>query len=130
MDTEIDRLIHEAVRVESLEDIQRLPPQTESVHLDILDDGRAEALGRIPALRAILHDGNSLLTDHGLAALANLRNLEALSLEWSHLITDRGLESLIDLPRLRYLDISFCDAISEQAVDRLKRALPSCEVDF
>ena len=128
MSDEGDSLFYEAVSVRSLEDLRRLPAQTRSVILDVLDDERAEALSRRPALRAILHSGDCRITDRGLQALAKLGDLEILDLEWSDHITDRGLDCLTALSRLRFLDIGFSARLSDEAIARVKRALPHCEV--
>ena len=65
--------------------------------------------------------------DDTLATVAQFQSLEQLWLNGDISITDAGLEHLKRLTRLR--ELSLGDApVSEDAVARLRQALPACEV--
>lgn len=125
----VEELIAHYVRVDSVEEVAGLPPETESIFLGVLTDELALALTRLPQLRAVTHSGNSSLTDAGAGALANITTLEVLSLEWCTHISDVALVALERLTRLRWLDLCFCFRLSEEAIAALSQALPSCQVE-
>jgi len=67
------------------------------------------------------------INDETLAMLARLTNLGQLWLNGDIAITDAGLDHLKRLHQLR--DLSLADApVSAEAVQRLRRALPACEI--
>ena len=130
MESELEYLTANATPVRNADAADDLPLDTAAVLVALLDDSVAQALLRLPRLRALLHGGNSSITDAGLQRLENLSKLEALDLEWSAGITGRGLQSIAKLQNLRWLDLSFCSAITREDVNELQRALPHCEVEF
>jgi hypothetical protein len=120
---------HEQRSVKTVDDIEALPPDTESVFVSQLTDEKIKALSRLTRLRVLDQSGNSLVTDDGLSILGRMTSLEVLDLEWSDKITDRGLPYLYGLASLHWLDIGFCRLITSRGVSALKSALPLCEVD-
>jgi hypothetical protein len=66
--------------VKSVGEVATLPTTTETVLVRHLTDEIAIALTRLPSLRALVHDGNSDITDRGLEALARIKTLERLDL--------------------------------------------------
>ena len=114
----------------SVAEIEALPETTGAILVSRLDDPKAKALERLRHLRVLLQDGSPIgLTDVGLAALARLPLLEVLDLEYADAVTDRGLEALHHLPRLGWIDIGGCTRLSEKAVQELRRAKPTLEID-
>jgi hypothetical protein len=131
VNSELEYLTANATPVQNAGAVDGLPLDTVAVLVALLDDSVAEALLRLPRLRALVHRGNSSITDAGLQHLETLSTtLEALDLEWSSAITGRGLRSVAKLRNLRWLDLSFCPAITREEVRDLQRALPDCEVEF
>ncbi|MDF3071305.1 MAG: hypothetical protein K0R38_6906 [Polyangiaceae bacterium] len=129
MDSELEYLLANAMPVQN-DAVDGLPLDTVAVLVALLDDSVAQALLSLPRLRALVHRGNSSITDAGLQHLETLSTLEALDLEWSSAITGRGLRNVAKLRNLRWLDLSFCPAITREDVSELQRALPQCEVEF
>jgi hypothetical protein len=127
---ELEYLIGSATPVQNAGAVDRLPLDTVAVLVALLDDSVAQALLRLQGLRALVHRGNSSITDAGLRHMEALSTLEALDLEWSSAITGHGLRSIAKLRHLRWLDLSFCPAIKREDVSDLQRALPNCEVEF
>jgi hypothetical protein len=130
VNSELEYLIAGATPVHNADAVDGLPLDTVAVLVALLDDSVAQALVRLPRLRALVHRGSSSVTDGGLQHLATLSTLEALDLEWSSAITARGLRSVAKLRNLRWLDLSFCPTITREDIDELQRALPRCEVEF
>src|SRR5947209_3747022 len=117
--------------VGTVADIESLPPSTEVLLVRRLDDAKAKALARLRQLRVLYQDGSSSdLTDAGVEELIHLPALEVLDLEWAGGITDRGISALRQLHRLRWLDIGGCFQLSEVAIQDLRRALPSLEIEW
>lgn len=135
-----------------MREFQRLP-RLESLALngaaEIGDEGLAH-LGRLTEIKH-LSLPTSKVTDKGLAHLVNLKKLESLRL-WSGRITDEGLKTisgieglksltlfggsnvteaglqhLAGMKQLNYLHIAEA-TLSPAAIDRLKHALPRCQV--
>lgn len=130
MDDSLQQLMLDAVSAGGPEALESLPVETVAVLLVHLDDAVALACRRLSRLRALVHSGNSSLTDAGLALLSSLEELEVLDLEWSASITVDGLRSLAKLKNLRWLDISFCPGVSVRDVAELQQVLPRCEIEF
>jgi hypothetical protein len=135
-----------------MREFQRLP-RLESLALngaaEIGDEGLAH-LGRLTELKH-LSLPTSKVTDKGLAHLVNLKRLESLRL-WSGRITDEGLKTISGIEGLKGLTLfgasnvteaglqhlagmkhlnflHIADAtLSPAAIDRLKQALPRCQV--
>jgi hypothetical protein len=81
----------------------------------------------LPALRRLIADGSTRVTDGGLVALAQLDQLECLDLEYAA-ITDNGLALIASALSLRWVDICFCNDVSSQGVAELRRLRPDLEV--
>src|SRR5262245_2661417 len=95
------------IRVETVEQIWSLAPDSDGVFVSDLDDAKLAAIAAAtPDLRHLIAGGSSRLTDAGLGALATFTRLENLDLEWS-LITDQGLGLVGAISSLRWLDIGF-----------------------
>jgi len=121
--------LHVQRRVKTVDDIEGLPVDTESVFVSLLTDEKVKALSRLTRLRVLYQSGNSPVTDDALSILGKMTSLEVLDLEWSDKITDRGLQHLYGLTSLRWLDIGFCRLITSRGVSALRSALPICEID-
>lgn len=130
VDSELEYLIANATAVRDADAAGQLSLDTMAVVVERLDDAVVQALLRLPRLRALLHRGNSSITDAGLRRLQTLSTLQVLDLEWSSSITGRGLQSVATLGNLRWLDLSFCSAITQADVSEIRRALPNCQVEF
>jgi hypothetical protein len=115
--------------VATIEEIDALPLDTKSVYLKNGDDQKIKAISRLRWLQFLYQDGNSKITDEGLAILGKMASLEAIDLEWSDSITDRGLLFLSDLSSLKWLDIGFCRSLTPTGILALRSALPGCEID-
>ena len=69
---------------------------------------------------------NTAVSDSGLIQLGQSRRLQTLDLTGT-LITDRGLSNLAQLTQLQSCCVADCK-VSQQAVKKLKDALPDCEI--
>jgi hypothetical protein len=67
------------------------------------------------------------ITDAGLEVLADLTQLRQLNLSGPS-ITDRGLEFLHCLAKLEWLNVAGCDNVTQTGLNRIKAALPKCEI--
>lgn len=110
-----DTLLH----VSNLVALERL----DLSHTNITDQGLIH-LARLRRLRS-LNLGSTKVTDAGLSSLSHLNELEWLQL-WPAAITDDGLEALRPLSSLTLLSVG--PDITKAGADRLRLALPSCEV--
>lgn len=102
-------------------------PTVEWVHLSntkVTDKGLLYLLA-CPKLRNLTLDGLPI-TDDGLAQLIVLKELEEISLSRTQ-ITDAGLEHLAKLPNLKNIWLRGT-AITDGGYQRLKAALPRCEI--
>ena len=115
-------------RIQTLEDIERLPPDARAVLVHGLDDAKLIALSRHPSLETIFSDGNSQATDHGVEAVARMANLVDLDLEWSKAISDRALVHLASAPQLRWVDLTGCTGVTSAGMESLRRAKPGIEL--
>ena len=127
-DEELGTSVQELVHVESLNQINALPLNTEAIFVKGPDDAKIQVLSRLKNLRRLIQDGNSFISDAGLKTLGRMSSLEELDLEWSDNITDKGLSELCGLRTLRWLDIGFCGGITAQGVKVLRENLPHCEI--
>jgi len=117
-------------RVETMDEIRRLDPNTPSVFvLHLTNEKLAAIAATVPRLRCLATDGNNRVTDGGLGSLATFSELESLNLEWSE-VTDDGLGVIASVGTLRWLDIGFCRAVTESGVAWLRRQRPDVEVVF
>lgn len=83
------------------------------------------ALAKLPELKyvRIFFPG---IDDNDVGMLAGIRKLDSLYL-FDPQITDKGIEQLHRCSSLRFLEINRAD-VSEDALEKLKQALPSCEI--
>jgi hypothetical protein len=125
----IEELLLRAVPASSVRELEMLSPDTVAVRVPVLSDEVAAALTRFPGLRAVVHNGNSAITDQGVAYLAAIKTLQLLDLEWSTAISDESLKGLQRLTTLRWIDLSFCSRLSGAAIDEFARVLPNCEIE-
>ncbi len=93
-------------------------------------DADLECLNRFPRLKWLSLVRSVDLTDAGLAHLGQLTSLETLSLWDAEQVTDAGLRQLEPLTRLKRLRIDLGrHDVSDQAVERLRHALPNCKIE-
>ncbi|MCI0358520.1 MAG: hypothetical protein L0211_08560 [Planctomycetaceae bacterium] len=90
-----------------------------------VSDNDLQLLDGIPQLRE-LHVGGTSVTDGGLVQIARLRHLTVLDLS-STRVTSSGIRQLAACTELRELDLSGTD-VDEPDVERLKQAIPHCEI--
>jgi Leucine-rich repeat (LRR) protein len=81
-------------------------------------------LARLPQLRH-LKLGGANITDDGLPVIGRMTQLESLEL-WPSFVTDDGLTHLRTLTNLKQLSVG--PHITEKAADKLRQALPNCEI--
>jgi hypothetical protein len=93
-----------------------------------ITDAGMEALQALPRLEVLCLD-QTQITDVGLKALEELPRLEKLHVHSKAPITDAGLESLKKHIRLFELRVGG-PHITEEALERLKAALPNCNVIY
>ena len=89
-------------------------------------DADLAALCELRSLRA-LDLSCTPVTDAGLATIAELRGLRVLDLNGTR-VSDAGLRRLEALTGLRRLDLASCPGVTDAGVERLRKALPYCEV--
>lgn len=118
------------VRVDGLEAVAALPPDTEGVFVSKPSEALFAALAaRLPALRHILTDGDTEdVNDNAVSRLATLRQLETLDLEGST-ITDASLAVLAGLPALQWVDLGFVPGVTEKGLNVLRTARPDLEIE-
>jgi hypothetical protein len=92
---------------------------------DRLSDAGLAHLASLTGLRSLFLRG-SRITDRGLAHLRRLGKLEALVL-FTPRVTDTGLDHVAALGGLTFLQLAEAE-ISDAGVERIKLALPDCEV--
>ncbi|MEX0642013.1 MAG: leucine-rich repeat domain-containing protein [Pirellulales bacterium] len=88
-------------------------------------DNELRHLEKLPELE-VLRLSLSNVTDRGLTHIARLPNLKILSLANTQ-VTDIGVLQLSSLHELRHLEIKNT-GVTDAGADRLRRALPNCEV--
>jgi hypothetical protein len=118
----------ELLDVETVEQIRRVPAESEGLFVRRLNDDKLAAIAaQAPRLRHLIADGGTDVTDTGLSALAAFTRLECLDLEWSR-VTDHGLDSIASVSSLRWVDLGFCPEVSSQGVAELRRLRPDLEI--
>ncbi|MBA7639898.1 hypothetical protein ES703_47559 [subsurface metagenome] len=95
---------------------------------NITDAGLAhlEGLGQLRELHLRSCEN---ITDAGLVHLKALRQLRVLNLSYCENITDAGLAHLEGLGQLRVLWLVGCENITDAGVQRIRKALPQCDVN-
>ena len=101
-------------------------PQLKTLYAPHTQIGNAgvASLARLPSL-TYLNLGGTKITDAALPTLSGMTQLKNLTL-WPCDITDEGLPHLTNLQNLRELGIG--PDISKEAVNRLRAALPNCNI--
>lgn len=95
-------------------------------HTDVSDEN-LEVLAKLPALKILRLDGTKI-TDAGIAKLVGSTSLENLNLSENQL-TDACVDSLCKIKTLKSLSIR-ATQISEAGREKIKAALPNCQVAF
>lgn len=90
-----------------------------------LTDSDMRHLARFSQLQS-LNVSKTKITDAGLASLVRLRQLRDLRIACTE-VTDAGLEHIKRLPELRSLYLKDTK-VTDQGVQRLREALPDCEI--
>jgi hypothetical protein len=128
----IENQISNAFPVKSIGDIDEAinDKNVNAVIIDELTDAIIDHLSNLRQIEIIIHSGNSKVDDLGLKTLSKMNWLRAIDLEWSDKITDDGIFFLKELKGLEWIDLSFCKNISKEAVEKLKAAIPSCEIEI
>ena len=91
-----------------------------------LEDPHFSKLNQLQSLR-ILYLDNSPISDKGTEHLQALQ-LNELTLSDCENLTDQSLAHLAKIQSLQYLDISNCTGLSDNALLRISKALPDCEI--
>jgi Leucine-rich repeat (LRR) protein len=94
------------------------------IHTPVSDKCLA-VMKEFPRLRDLELAGDNI-TDHGIAAISGISTLDVLDLRETK-ISDQCVDELAKMQSLKRLDVN-STALSAQAIDRLKKALPNCEV--
>lgn len=81
-------------------------------------------------LKTLYLDNLPKITDAGVSHLAGHTNLEELTLIHCVLLTDECLQYFKNMSSLTYLDLSYCEGLTAPAVEKLKRVLPDCDINF
>ncbi|MBI1902360.1 MAG: hypothetical protein HYS13_14765 [Planctomycetia bacterium] len=116
-----------SLTADQLREIAALPRlEALALHRCLVADDALEPLRQAAGLQ-VLTLPECGLTDAGLRHLSSLCELETLEVPGNRGITDAGLEHLRRLKKLRFLDLTNT-GVTEQAVDRLREALPELEV--
>src|SRR5262245_46328928 len=117
-------------RVTTVAEIENLSAATEGVFVLELSDEKLSAIAQhLPNLKHLIADGNTRVTDRGLANLERFSRLESLDLEWSH-VTNAGLSKIADAPSLRWVDLGFCEGITREGAFKLKLRRPDLDAVF
>ena len=96
-----------------------------------ITDRGVEALAGLPNLKNLELPEFAAITDNGLSALsANAAGLEALRLDHLTGISGKGLVGLGELTQLRSLRVHSCPNVTADAIARLQKALPGCQISF
>ena len=109
--------------------LKRLLPARVSLNLyttNVTDAGLG-ALGSMTHALTWLNLDNTKVTDAGLPKLKRLVNLEFLHLGRTG-ISDAGVDDLTGLRKLKTLHVTGRTAVTESGAEKLRRALPDCEV--
>ena len=95
---------------------------------DQITDAGMEHLKNLTNVTNLGLEGTQV-TDAGLEHLKGLTNLSFLLGLSGTKITDAGLEHLKGLKKLKYVSLQNTK-VSQEGVDKLKKALPKCKIDY
>ncbi|WP_439627102.1 protein kinase domain-containing protein [Gemmata sp.] len=93
-------------------------------------DDAVPAAAALPALEWLEVRNCPRVTGGTLASLAGAKRLRALVLVGCRGLTDEGAAGLAQLGTLEHLIVTGCERVTAAAVDRVRRALPRCAVEF
>ena len=93
-----------------------------------ITDAGLKPLKELTQLRTLNLKNCGKITDTGLKHLKELAQLRTLYLSDCNKITDGGLAHLQELTRLQVLDIQDCGQVTAQGIQKLKAALPKCDI--
>jgi hypothetical protein len=92
-------------------------------------DSTAKVLATLKTLRDVNLNFCAGVSDDGVVALSNLPQIEKLRMHDLPTMTDRSLEALANAKTLKLIELPIHnDNLSEAAIERLREALPECEV--
>jgi RNA polymerase sigma factor (sigma-70 family) len=89
-------------------------------------DAGVAGLSDLKLLRGLSLDGTRI-TGTGLKSLVGLSKLQTINLD-STPMTEEGLEHLAKMKALRLISLKNCSQLPPSAIEKLKAALPGCEV--
>jgi hypothetical protein len=102
-----------------------------AITLDYATDADLERLEHLTGLRQLTLVRSVDLTDKGMSSVGRLGSLRVLSLDAIDRVTDKGLAHLEGLTNLQRLMLGVRpDRVSREAIERLRRALPNCQVEI
>lgn len=81
-------------------------------------------------LKTLYLDNLPRITDKGVSHLASHPNLEELTLIHCVSLTDDCLQYFENMKSLTYLDLSYCEGITVPAVEKLKKVLRNCDINY
>ena len=93
-----------------------------------LTDAGMQSIAAVTELRELRMEGRGV-TSRGLESLARLAKLERLNLQGCKRLRDDAASVLSSMKQLRVLDLKD-SSLSEQAVTKIRAALPGCQVLF
>jgi F-box/leucine-rich repeat protein 14 len=82
------------------------------------------------SLKTLYLDNLPKITDQGVSHLASHTNLAELTLIHCVSLTDKCLKYFENMKSLTYLDLSYCEGLTAPAVDKLRKVLPNCDINF
>jgi Leucine-rich repeat (LRR) protein len=80
-------------------------------------------------LKTLYLDNLPKITDVGVSHLTSHPNLQELTLIHNVSLTDKCLRFFEGMKSLTYLDLSYCEGITGPAVEKLRKALPDCDIN-
>lgn len=81
-------------------------------------------------LKMLFLDNLPKITDTGVSHLTIHSNLEELTLIHCVGLTDKCLQYFENMNSLTYLDLTYCDGLTVPGVEKLRKALPDCDINY
>lgn len=82
------------------------------------------------SLKTLYLDNLPKITDKGVSYLAGHTNLEELTLIHCVSLTDECLQYFRNMNSLTYLDLSYCEGLTAPGVEKLRKVLPNCDINY